>query len=187
MKCIVGLGNPGAQYEDSRHNIGFRVIDLLAQRHGIALSRKRLRALHGRGEIAGEAVLLAKPITFMNDSGDAMRRLAAFYQVTSAGDLLVVYDDISLDLGVIRVRRGGSDGGHRGIRSILAHCHTQEIPRVRIGIGPPRPGVDTIDYVLSSFKASERKLVEETVERAADAVEFCLRNGIEAAMNAFNA
>jgi peptidyl-tRNA hydrolase, PTH1 family len=186
MKLIIGLGNPGAQYAGSRHNIGFRVIDLLSQRHGIALGRKRLRAIHGKGEIDGEPVLLVQPQTFMNDSGDAVRRLAGFYQVSSAQDILLIYDDLSLDLGVLRLRRGGSDGGHRGVRSVLAHLGTPEVPRVRIGIGSPPPGVDAVDYVLSAFKASETKQVAEIVTTAAEATEFYLAEGIEAAMNRFN-
>ncbi len=186
MKCIIGLGNPGAQYADTRHNVGSWVVTALAKRNDIPLKRKRLRAIHGKGEIAGQGVLLAWPQTFMNNSGEAVRRLVAFYQIESPQELLVIYDDINLELGAMRIRRGGSEGGHRGLRSVIAHLGTQEIPRLRLGIGSPPPGVEAVDYVLSPFKASERKVAQELVERAAECVECYLQHGVEAAMNEFN-
>lgn len=218
MKLIVGLGNPGSQYAETRHNIGFKVIELLATRNGITLNRKRMRAVYGKGIISGQPVLLAMPQTFMNESGDAVMRLAQFYKVTSAADILGVYDDISLELGTLRVRRSGSDGGHKGLRSIITrvgggsaeeHNHAQDvmlgrggrqhgvaaaaaqgalevIPRVRLGVGAPPAGVDAVGYVLSSFKASERKPVAELIEYAAEAVEYYLAHGIDDTMNRFN-
>jgi len=131
-------------------------------------------------------VLLAQPQTFMNNSGEAVSRLVAFYQIASPEQLLIIYDDINLQPGTIRIRRGGSDGGHRGMRSVIAYLGTEEIPRIRLGIGSPPPGVDAIDYVLSPFKASELRQAQELVERAAEAVEYYLEHGIEAAMNEFN-
>ena len=185
MHAIVCLGNPGPEYAHSRHNVGFLVADYLAARHGIELRRRRLRSLFGRGVIADRDVLLIKPQTFMNDSGDAARRIVHFFKIAQE-DFIVVYDDIALDMGVLRLRRGGSDAGHKGIRSIAAHLGTTDIARVRIGIGQPPEGVGARDWVLSDFKSGEREDLEEMTARAAEAVECWVAEGIEAAMNEFN-
>lgn len=185
MHAIVCLGNPGAQYADTRHNVGFRVADQLAAQHGIDLRRRRLRSVFGRGTIAGRDVLVVKPQTFMNDSGDAARRVVQFFKIAQS-DFLVVYDDIALDLGAIRLRPGGSDAGHKGMRSIAAHLGTLDIVRLRLGIGAPPEGMTARDWVLSDFKAAEREQVEDMVARAAEAVEVFLGEGLEAAMNRFN-
>lgn len=185
MHAIFCLGNPGPEYARTRHNIGFRVADYLAQRHGIPLQRNRFRSVFGRGLIAGTDALIVKPQTFMNDSGDAVRRIVHFYKLQQP-DVLVVYDDIALELGVLRVRRGGSDAGHKGMRSVAAHLGTQEIARLRLGIGAPPPGMDARDWVLSEFKPAEQERVEDLVHRAAEAVEVWLSRGLEAAMNAYN-
>ena len=185
MHCLVGLGNPGAEYAATRHNVGWHVLDLLAQRHGIELTRRRMRAHYGRGRIAGEECLLVKPQTFMNDSGDAVARVLMYYHLEPT-DLLLVSDDLNLDLGVMRLRRGGSDGGQKGLRSVMQHLHTQEVARLRLGIGRPSPGQEARNYVLSRVARSEADRWQEMVERAADAVELYLREGIAAAMNAYN-
>ena len=170
MHVLVGLGNPGAQYAETRHNVGFLVVDRLALRHQITVSRQRHRALFARGRIGGEDCLLVKPQTFMNDS-----------------DVLVICDDLALDLGVMRLRRGGSDGGHKGVRSVIHYLDTDQVARLRLGIGRGPEGHSSIDYVLSSFARSERERAEEMVDKAADAVECVLREGLEAAMNRYNA
>lgn len=185
MHVLVGLGNPGAQYAETRHNVGFLVIDRLAERHQVTVSRQRHRALFGRGRILGEDCLLVKPQTFMNDSGDAVRRLLMFYRVPPA-DVLLVCDDLNLDLGVMRLRRGGSDGGHKGVRSVIDYLDTDQIARLRLGIGRPA-GPNAIDYVLSPFARSEREQVQEMRDRAVEAVECVLRDGLETAMNRYNA
>jgi len=185
MRCIVGLGNPGAQYAETRHNVGFLVLDRLAERRQIGVTRGRHRALFGRGQIAGEDCLLVKPQTFMNDSGVAVRRVLQYYRLEPA-DVLLVYDDIALDLGVMRLRRGGSDGGHKGVRSVIHLLGTDQIARLRLGVGRPPEGASAINYVLSPFARSERERAEQMVGDAADAVELVLREGLEVAMNRYN-
>lgn len=185
MHVLVGLGNPGAQYAETRHNVGFLVIDRLADRHRIAVSRGRHRALFGRGRICGEDCLLVKPQTFMNDSGDAVLRLLRYYHLQPS-DVLLITDDLNLDLGAMRLRRGGSDGGHKGVRSVIHYLDTDQVPRVRLGIGRGPEGQGSIDYVLSPFAPSERERAQEMVEKAADAVECVLAEGLEAAMNQYN-
>ncbi|NSW57432.1 MAG: aminoacyl-tRNA hydrolase [Armatimonadetes bacterium] len=185
MKLIACLGNPGPSYQNTRHNAGFLVADALGARHGIDLGRRRLRAIYGRGSIKGTDTIIAKPQTYMNDSGDSVRRIAQFFKIEHA-DLIVVYDDIALDLGIIRLRRGGSDAGHKGIRSIVSHLGTSEIQRVRLGIGLPPAGISARDWVLSDFRPTERKTVEDMVERACEALECWVSEGIERAMNIYN-
>lgn len=185
MRCIVGLGNPGAQYAETRHNVGFLVIDRLAERHQVAVSRGRHRAIFGRGRMAGEDCLLVKPQTFMNDSGDAVRRVLQYYHLPPE-DVLLVYDDIALDLAVMRLRRGGSDGGHKGVRSVIHYLGTDQIARLRLGVGRPPEGGSAINYVLSTFARSERDRVAELIDDAADAVQLVLREGLDVAMNRYN-
>jgi len=185
MRAVVCLGNPGPEYERTRHNVGFLVAGQLSARHDIALSRRRMRSVFGRGKIAGEDVLIVKPQTFMNDSGDAARRVVQFFRVEQP-DFICVYDDIALELGDLRVRRSGSDAGHKGLRSIIVHFGTDEIQRVRIGVGGPPEHFSARDWVLSDFKPAERDAVEDMVFRAADAVETWIKDGIDRAMNAFN-
>jgi PTH1 family peptidyl-tRNA hydrolase len=157
----------------------------LSARHGIPLGRNRLRAIFGRGKIAGHEALLIKPQTFMNESGDAARRVCAFFNVT-VEDTIVVYDEMALEPGMVRVRPGGSDAGHKGMRSIAAHLGTREIARVRLGVGGPPPGADARDWVLSEFKPWEREKVEDMIFRAAEAVGSLLTDGMERTMNRFN-
>ena len=185
MYCLVGLGNPGTTYAATRHNVGWHVVDELARRHAIEVTRRRLRTHYGRGVIAGQDCLLVKPQTFMNDSGDAVAHVLMYYHLPVASVLLLC-DDINLDLGVMRFRRGGSDGGHKGVRSVIQHLHTPEVARLRLGVGRPASGADAINYVLSRFARSEEDRWREMLERAAEAAEVFLRQGIEAAMNTYN-
>jgi PTH1 family peptidyl-tRNA hydrolase len=185
MHCLVGLGNPGAEYAATRHNVGWQVADELARHHGLEISRRRLRSHFGRGSIAGQDCLLVKPQTFMNDSGDAVARVLMYFRLP-ATSVLLMYDDINLDLGVMRFRRGGSDGGHKGVRSVIHHLHTQDLARLRLGIGRPPAGANVMHYVLTPFARSEDDRRREMVEQAAEAVERYLREGMSAAMNAYN-
>lgn len=184
MRLIVGLGNPGSEYAGTRHNVGFEVIDRLARRHCIALRRRALRAVLGEGEIEGKRVILARPMTYMNLSGEAVGAIARMHQIPPA-DILVVVDDIALPLGRLRLRLKGSSGGHNGLESIQRHLHTEEYPRIRIGVGPALPG-RMVDHVLSRFKPEERETIEEALERAVDAIEMALRENFEKAMSVYN-
>jgi PTH1 family peptidyl-tRNA hydrolase len=185
LRAVVGLGNPGERYRETRHNLGFRVVETLARRLGVPLARTECNALVG--ESAG-GPLLAQPQTYMNRSGYAVRCLAERHGLEPP-DLLVVYDEVSLPLGKLRLRPGGSPGGHRGMESVVENLRTDGVPRLRLGCageaGAPG-GEELVDYVLSPFRAEERRAADEMVERAADACEAWLRDGIEAAMNQFN-
>ena len=184
LSMVVGLGNPGTEYEGTRHNIGFQVVELLARRHGIAIRKREHRAVTGSGSILGAPVLLARPMTFMNLSGEAVGSLARWYRVEPI-DIIVVVDDIALATGRLRMRLQGSAGGHNGLTSIERNLGVRTYPRVRVGVGAARPGA-MVDHVLGRFSRSERTVMDEAVERAADAVESALRHGFENAMNLFN-
>ena len=184
-KIIVGLGNPGRRYVQTRHNVGFWCVERLALDHSISFSRRHRLSLLGDGEIAGRTVALARPRTFVNRSGEAVSYLVGRYGLKPA-DLLVVCDDMELPSGRLRLRPGGSAAGHNGIRSIIETLGTQEFPRLRIGIGRPPPGLDPVEYVLGTMSKEERVVVTEAVERAARAVEYLLVEGIDVAMNRFN-
>lgn len=186
MYIIVGLGNPGTQYAHTRHNIGFDVIDALADRYGIAVDQKKFRALYGKGVIQGQRVVLAKPQTYMNLSGESVRQLIDFYKIDEEEELIVIYDDISLEPGQLRVRGKGSAGGHNGIKNIIAHLGGQNFKRIRVGIGEKPKGYDLADYVLSRFSKAEREQVEEALVRAAGAAVSIMTEGMDAAMNAYN-
>lgn len=197
MKLLVGLGNPGSQYRDTRHNVGFHVIDELARRWHIDAWRERFDALTAKTAHGGEPVVLAKPVTFMNLSGTAVAGLAGFYKIEPV-DMLIVADDVALPLGRLRVRRGGSDGGHNGLRSVSQQLGTQAFPRLRLGVGrPPSHQAsagqagdqrrDLSDHVLGRFQPAERESVAAAVLRAADAAEVFVLEGIERVMNVFNA
>jgi peptidyl-tRNA hydrolase, PTH1 family len=185
MKIVVGLGNPGPEYEHTRHNLGFMVIDVLAQRGGIRVTRSQDGALVGQGLVAGVSVVLAKPQTYMNLSGDAVRPLASRYGVAPA-DIVVAVDDLALPFGRIRVRGKGGAGGHNGLKSIIARLATQDFPRVRMGIAPDHPVQDTARFVLQAFPRGAREEVESMLWNAADAVESVLTDGVERAMAQFN-
>ncbi len=184
MRLIVGLGNPGPEYAGTRHNVGFRAADVLSRRHSIPFTERRKLAYVGLGRIGGEEVALAKPRTYMNNSGEAVKQLVGRFRLKPQ-DIIILYDEMDLPVGKIRVRPGGSAAGHNGIISIIGALGTQEFPRVRIGIGRATPG-GSIGYVLGGFAASEREAIEEAVQRAADAVEAILEAGLEKAMNKCN-
>jgi PTH1 family peptidyl-tRNA hydrolase len=184
MKIIAGLGNPGKEYGGTRHNIGFDVIDILSKRYKIPVKTKRDRAFMGEGTIQGEQVILLKPITYMNLSGEAVAQAARRYKV-DVSEVLVICDDVNLPLGRLRIRVKGSAGGHNGLKSIIGSLRSDEFPRVRVGIGSASG--DMVDHVLSRFHSQERQAVHDCTQRAADAVECALAEGMDAAMNKFNA
>jgi PTH1 family peptidyl-tRNA hydrolase len=183
-RLIVGLGNPGKDYEGTRHNVGYMAIDILAKRHHIFVKARRNRARVGEGTISDEKMILAKPLTFMNLSGEAVSGLIRRYRL-NLEDVIVICDDVNLPVGRLRIRASGSAGGHKGLKSIIHCLGTEDFPRVRIGIGAPDRGM--VDYVLSRFTREERPVIKQAVNRAADAVEAILASGIEQAMNEFNA
>lgn len=186
MFVIVGLGNPTAQYEGTRHNAGFDVIDVLAEKYNISVDARKCRAFCGKGVIEGQKVLLVKPQTYMNLSGESVGGIVNYYKIDPESDLLVIYDDISLDVGQLRIRKKGSAGGHNGIKSIIAHLGTTVFPRIKVGVGEKPKNYDLADYVLGHFSKQERELMEEGYEHASDAVEQIVQGEIEAAMNVFN-
>lgn len=182
---IVGLGNPGQEYERNRHNVGFHCLDLLANRHGLSFGKKQRAAVLAMGRIAGQRVILLKPQTFVNLSGKAVSEIARFYQA-SVENILVIYDDLDLPQGATRLRPGGGSGGHNGIKSIIEHLHAQNFARLRVGIGRPPGRMQPKDYVLQDFSEPERETMAAVVERAVDAVECFIQHGIIKAMNRFN-
>lgn len=184
MKLIVGLGNPGQEYAGTRHNVGFEVIERLARRHGITVTKRAHRSVMGEGRIGAERVLLVRPLTYMNLSGEAVASIARFYKIEPQ-DVIVILDDVALPPGRLRLRYKGSAGGHNGLANILQRLNTQEAPRIRIGVGAARPG-EMVGHVLSRFRKEELPLIEDSYERAADAVEVALSEGFETAMNRFN-
>ena len=185
MFIIVGLGNPGRDYMATRHNIGFDVISRIAEDHHIELDFKKHKAICGKGYIGGQKVILAKPQTYMNLSGESVRELVEFYKV-SMEEVIIIYDDISLDVGQLRIRKKGSAGGHNGIKSILQHLGSQEFPRIKVGVGDKPKNWDLADYVLSRFPKDEESLVSDVLERASKACEMMVCEGIEEAMNCYN-
>ncbi len=185
MYIIAGLGNPTKEYDKTRHNIGFDVIDALADEYGIRVDSKKHKALVGSGTIAGQKVVLAKPQTFMNLSGESLRALVDFYKVPIE-NVLIIYDDISLDVGRLRIRAKGSAGGHNGIKSIIAHLGSEGFPRLKFGVGDKPTGYDLAAYVLGRFSKSERLIVEDGIATAKKAVVTILEQGINAAMNSYN-
>ena len=187
MYLIVGLGNPGKQYEHTRHNVGFDTIDILAERYGIRIDTKKQKALCGKGVIEGKRVILAKPQTFMNLSGESVRTLIDFYKIDETEELIVIYDDISLEPGQLRLRAKGSAGGHNGIKNIIAHLGTQEFPRIKVGIGNKPEGWDLADYVLSKYSKAEQEALKEASDDVIGAVRLMIMDDIDAAMNRYNA
>ena len=185
MKLIVGLGNPGEQYQASRHNLGFLTIDNLAGRHGISLQRRGFDAFFGQGRIANEAVLLAKPQTFMNLSGVALEKLLAYFR-TDIADLLVIHDDLDLPFQTVRLKQGGGSGGHKGLISISEHLGGSDFCRIRIGIGKPARKSMVEGYVLSPFTAEEQRELSCIITAASEAAQKIVENGIESAMRSYN-
>lgn len=186
MYIIAGLGNPTMQYEGTRHNVGFDVIDALADKYNISVDGRKNRAYIGKGIIEGQKVLLVKPQTYMNLSGESIGGLVDYFKIDEEQDLIVIYDDISLSPGQIRIRKKGSAGGHNGIKNIIAHLGTQVFPRIKVGVGEKPKKYDLADYVLSHFTKAEREEMEEGYQKAIQAVEKILAGEMEAAMNEFN-
>ncbi|HIS64907.1 MAG TPA: aminoacyl-tRNA hydrolase [Candidatus Avoscillospira avistercoris] len=183
---VVGLGNPGSQYEATRHNVGFRAVDALAKEAGVKIDRAKFQALTAQVTVGGVRVLLMKPQTYMNLSGVAVKQAADFYKVPPER-VLVLFDDIDLDVGRLRIRRNGSAGGHNGIKSIISSLGSQEFPRIKIGVGAkPHPDYDLADWVLSRFTLAEQKLLDPAIEHAAEAVPVIFTQGIERASSQFN-
>ena len=186
MYVIVGLGNPDKKYEHTRHNIGFDVIDALADKYNISVTDKKHKALCGSGVIEGMKVLLVKPQTYMNLSGESVAELVNYYKLDPESELIVVFDDISLEPGNIRIRKKGSAGGHNGIKNIIANLGTDHFMRVKVGVGEKPKNWDLADYVLSPFTKDERPLVNLAIEHAAKAIEQMLNGDVDAAMNEYN-
>lgn len=185
MKIIVGLGNPTDKYKGTRHNVGFSVIYNISDTYGIAVDTKKHKALIGKGIIEGEKVILAMPQTFMNLSGESVRELVDYYKCDET-DLIVIYDDISLDVGKLRIRKKGSAGGHNGIKNIIAHLGTQEFTRIKVGVGEKPPRMDLADYVLGHFSKDELPVIRDGVQLATKAVATIISEGPDMAMNKFN-
>ena len=185
MKLIVGLGNPTAQYAGTRHNVGFDVIDRLAEQYNIGVDTLKHKGAYGKGKIEGQSVILLKPMTFMNLSGESVSAVANYYKI-EAQDIIVIYDDINLDVGRLRIREKGSAGGHNGIKNIIAHLGTDMFPRIRVGVGMKPKKMDLADYVLSRFSEDERATMEQEYEWACDAVALMVRDDIAKAMNDYN-
>lgn len=183
---LVCLGNPGDQYENTRHNVGFQVADAVAERHNVPIQRLKFRALTNTITVGEKKVLLMKPVTYMNLSGEAVHEAASFYKVPPER-ILVVSDEVALAPGKIRVRRSGSAGGHNGLKNIIAHLGTDQFPRIRVGVGQkPHPDYDMADWVLGKFQGEDKKAVEEAVKRAAYAAECLIQEGVDKAMNRYN-
>ena len=186
MKLIVGLGNPGMEYQFTPHNMGFLAVDRIAEKHGVQVINRHCHALTARFKIGEVEALLAKPETFMNLSGRAVRELVAKYEAEPAKDLIVIYDELDFPLGTLRIRERGSSAGHNGMESVIGALGTQEFVRIRLGIAPEHKVSDGARYVLSQLKKAQYKMVDEVLDRAADAVEVILTEGVSRAMNRFN-
>ena len=185
MRVIFGLGNPGKDYEESRHNLGFRVIDKLSQEHKIELNRHSCQAWIGEGEIGKKEVFLVKPLTFVNAAGSSLLQLKQKHK-TSLEDIMVISDDVNLELGKLRFARRGGDGGHKGLESIIQFLGTEEFPRLRIGIDRPGQKIELKEYVLREFSSREKKVIEEAINEASQAVEMLIRQGIDETMKLYN-
>lgn len=186
MYIIAGLGNPDRQYEGTRHNVGFEVIDMIADKYNISVDIKKHRALIGKGFLAGQKVILAKPQTYMNLSGESVISLVDYYKTDIENELIIIYDDISLEVGQLRIRAKGSAGGHNGIKNIIAHLGSLVFPRIKVGVGEKPRGYDLVDYVLGHFTKAERELMEEGYHHAVHAVEMMINGEVQAAMNEYN-
>ena len=186
MFIIVGLGNPGREYEGTRHNVGFLVLDKLAAKENISIPEKKHKAIIGKGMAAGQKCVLAKPQTYMNLSGESVKLAGGFYKIPPER-VLVISDDVALPLGKLRIRAGGSAGGHNGLKNIIAHLGTDQFPRVRVGVGAPEhPDHEMIDWVIGHFTPKEKKTVDESVGRAVDAALCVIEKGVQEAQNRFN-
>jgi PTH1 family peptidyl-tRNA hydrolase len=185
MYIIAGLGNPGEKYDNTRHNAGFLTIDALASKYNIDVREKAHKALIGKGVIEGQKVILAKPQTYMNVSGESIRALVDYYKIVQE-ELIIIFDDISLEPGQLRIRKQGSAGGHNGIKDIIRQLGTEKFLRIKVGVGAKPKGWDLADHVLGRFSTEDRKLVDEAIEKAAKAVDIMISQGVDAAMNEYN-
>ena len=186
MYMIAGLGNPGKEYDNTRHNIGFAFIDAIAEEYDIHVMDVKLKALTGKGMMGGQKVLLVKPLTFMNLSGESIRPLVDYYKVDPESELIVVSDDITLSPGGIRIRKKGSAGGHNGLKNIIGQLGTENFRRIRIGVGEKPKGYDLADYVLGHFSREEQPLMQEGIAKAKEALNLILAGNIDQAMNEYN-
>ena len=186
MFIIVGLGNPTKEYSGTRHNVGFDVIDAIAEKYNISVAERKHRAFCGSGVIAGKKVILVKPQTYMNLSGESVRGFVDFYKLDAESEILVVYDDVSLDVGQLRIRKKGSAGGHNGIKNLIQHLGTNVFLRIKVGVGEKPKEYDLADYVLGHFSKAEKEVMEESYKNVAEAVELILQDEIDTAMNRFN-
>ncbi len=186
MYVIAGLGNPTLKYSKTRHNVGFDTIDVLAKKYGIKVKKKQFRALTGEGFIDGEKVILVKPMTYMNNSGEAVSEIVKYYKIDPDKELIIISDDLNLDVGVLRIRAKGSAGGHNGLKSIIKCVGTESFDRVRIGVGKVPAGTDVITHVLTRFSRGDRVIVKESFEVAADAIVSIISDGIDRTMSKFN-
>lgn len=186
MYIIVGLGNPGKEYQGTRHNIGFQVIDYIAEKAGISMLERKHKAMVGKGMLHGQKVILAKPQTYMNLSGESVRELVDYYKIDWEEELIVISDDISLDVGGIRIRKKGSAGGHNGLKNIIQHLSGDGFTRIKMGVGEKPKGYDLADYVLGHFTSEEQKTMEEAVKKAEESIGVMLQDGVDMAMNRYN-
>lgn len=186
MYVIVGLGNPKKEYENTRHNIGFDVIDYLADNHNIRVMEAKHKALLGKGIIAGQKVILVKPMTYMNLSGESVREVIDYYKADPETELIVVSDDVSLAVGMIRIRKKGSAGGHNGLKNIIQHLGMSDFQRIKMGVGEKPKGYDLADYVLGRFNKEDRAAMDEGIKDAAKAIEIMITDGPDKAMNLYN-
>lgn len=186
MYIIVGLGNPGKEYVNTRHNVGFDVIDKLAEAENISVIEKKHKALIGKGYVAGEKCVLVKPQTYMNLSGESVREILDYYKVDEEEGLIVISDDTSLEVGALRIRKKGSAGGHNGLKNIISHLGHDTFQRIKMGVGEKPKGYDLADYVLGHFSGSERKIMDDAAKRAVEAIRMMISEDADAAMNAFN-
>lgn len=185
LYVVVGLGNPGKDYTNTRHNVGFNTIDILAKRNNISLNKIKFKSVYGEGFIGRHKVMLVKPQTYMNNSGISVREIAQFYKI-AVEDIIVIVDDIDIDFAELRIRQKGSAGSHNGLKSIIYHLQDDKFPRVKIGIGKKHPQQDLADFVLSRFSKEEIPDIDNAIEKAAEAVESMVVDGVETAMNKFN-
>ena len=186
MFIIVGLGNPGKEYENTRHNVGFNSLDVLSAKYNIPIREAEHKALVGKGYIEGQKVILVKPQTYMNRSGEAVREISDYYKIDTESELIVIYDDISLGVGTLRIRDKGSAGGHNGIKSIIEHLSSQVFLRIKVGVGDKNPNMDLADHVLGHFNSDDSKIMKESFEKAAGAAVMMLGEDIEKVMNIYN-
>lgn len=186
MFCIVGLGNPERKYENTRHNIGFDVIDAIAEKYSIAVRERGFRALFGKGAVEGQRVILLKPQTYMNLSGESVREITDYFKIDPEEELIVISDDVSLEVGGIRIRKKGSAGGHNGLKNIIEHLGTEKFQRIRMGVGEKPKEWDLADYVLGRFSREDREKIDESIAEAVKALETMMTEGADAAMNKYN-